>query len=61
MTGSEKITSTVSFHLKELRQAELIAMERRGKNLICSVNRETLARLAEYFHDDGADCAKDNH
>ena len=37
VTGEEKITSSVSFHLKELRQAGLITMERRGKNMICGV------------------------
>jgi len=36
VTGSEQITSTVSFHLKELRLAGLITMERRGKTMICS-------------------------
>ncbi|MGV3618740.1 MAG: ArsR/SmtB family transcription factor [Fimbriimonas sp.] len=53
--GSERITSTVSFHLKELRNARLITMERRGKNMVCGVDRETLARLAIYF-DDGGRC-----
>ncbi len=49
VTGMEKITSSVSFHLKELRQAGLITMERRGKNMICSVNQDTVAKLAAYF------------
>ena len=49
VTGAEKITSTVSFHLKELREAGLISMEKRGKHIVCSLNRETLARLAGYF------------
>jgi DNA-binding transcriptional ArsR family regulator len=49
VTGMEKITSTLSFHLKELRHAGLITMERRGKNVICGVNRKALASLAEYF------------
>jgi ArsR family transcriptional regulator len=56
VTGSEKITSTVSFHLKELRQAGLITMERRGKNMVCGVERGALARLAAYFTDDGGGC-----
>ena len=47
--GTDKIPSSVSFHLKELRQAGLITMERRGKNMICGVNREAIARLAAYF------------
>lgn len=49
VTGGEKITSTVSFHLKELRNSGLITMERRGKNIICGINREAVARLADYL------------
>jgi ArsR family transcriptional regulator, arsenate/arsenite/antimonite-responsive transcriptional repressor len=49
VTGADKITSTVSFHLKELRESGLITMEKRGKHMMCSINRETLARLAGYF------------
>ncbi len=47
--GTDKIPSSVSFHLKELRQAGLITMERRGKNMICGVNRAAVARLAAYL------------
>ena len=49
VTGLPTITSTVSFHLKELRQAGLITMERRGKNIICGVNRDALMILATYW------------
>lgn len=49
VTGAEKITSTVSFHLKELRNAGLITMERRGKNLVCGINNEAVGKLAAYF------------
>jgi ArsR family transcriptional regulator, arsenate/arsenite/antimonite-responsive transcriptional repressor len=48
VTGAEKITSTISFHLKELRQAGLIRTEKRGKNVICAVNREALQELKDY-------------
>lgn len=51
VTGAEKITSTVSFHLKELRESGLITMDKRGKHMICGVNRDALARLADYFDD----------
>ncbi len=49
ITGAEKITSTISHHLKELRLAGLITIERRGKNMICGVNREAVAALAAYL------------
>lgn len=46
VTGAEKITSSVSFHLKELRLAGLITVERRGKNMICGINHDAVAALA---------------
>ncbi|MCW3060156.1 MAG: ArsR family transcriptional regulator [Capsulimonas sp.] len=49
VTGNERVTSSISFHLKELRLAGLITMERRGKNMICSVNPEAIVLLAQYF------------
>ncbi len=49
ITGSDKITSTLSNQLKELRTAGLIHMERRGKYMLCSVNPQAVALLAIYF------------
>lgn len=49
VTGADKINSTISFHLKELRMAGLITIERRGKNMICGVNREAIRSLEAYF------------
>lgn len=49
VTGADRITSTISFHLKELRLAGLITTERHGKNMICGVNREAVAALAAYL------------
>jgi ArsR family transcriptional regulator len=49
VTGGDKITSTISFHLKELRHAGLINVERRGKNMICTVNQEAVAQLSAYL------------
>ena len=51
--GADKIPSSLSFHLKELRQAGLITMERRGKNMICGINQKTWVRLTEYFQQKG--------
>lgn len=49
VTGLDKITSTISFHLKELRNAGLITMERNGKHMICRINPERAQELASYL------------
>lgn len=49
LTGVEKISSTVSFHLKELRLAGLIQVERSGKNMVCSLEPRVLELLGGYF------------
>lgn len=41
--------STVSHHLKALRQAGLLHVERRGQRIECWVAREALELLAEFF------------
>jgi ArsR family transcriptional regulator len=41
--------STVSHHVKELQQAGLIRMERRGQRVECWVDPETLGGLAAFF------------
>lgn len=41
--------STVSHHLKELRHTGLIRMERKGKNIECWVEPETLEMLIQFF------------
>lgn len=47
LNGQERVTSTISEHLKDLRIAGLILMERRGKNMICAANPEAVAALAQ--------------
>ena len=41
--------STVSHHIKELCQAGLIRMKRRGQTIECQVNPEILNSLAVFF------------
>ena len=55
VTGAEQINSKISHHLKELRLAGLITIERRGKNMICGVNREAVAALASYLGSESLD------
>lgn len=49
LTGDDKISSVISFHLKELRQAGLIEMDRRGRNIVCAIKPDVLARMTEYL------------
>ncbi len=50
VTGATQINSTISHHLKELRLAGLITVERRGKNMICGVNHDVVQALSAYLH-----------
>ncbi|MHB8637210.1 MAG: ArsR/SmtB family transcription factor [Fimbriimonadaceae bacterium] len=45
-TGAVQITSTVSHHLKLLREAGLIQMERAGKQMRCTLDRSALRQAA---------------
>jgi DNA-binding transcriptional ArsR family regulator len=49
VTGSEQFSSTVSFHIKELRLAGLIHAEKNGKFMVCSVRREALDLMRNYL------------
>src|SRR5689334_24241767 len=55
VTGAEQINSKISHHLKELRLAGLITVERRGKNMICGVNRDAVAALAAFLASEVSD------
>lgn len=41
--------STLSHHMKELRQAGLIHTERRGQKVQCHVDTELLSKLTGFF------------
>jgi ArsR family transcriptional regulator len=43
------VPSTISHHLKELRQAGLIKMERRGQRMECWIDPETVTAMKAFF------------
>ena len=43
------VPSTISHHLKELRQAGLIKMERRGQKMECWIEPETVKGMKAFF------------
>ena len=49
VTGSDKFSSTISFHIKELRLAGLISAEKDGKFMVCSVRREAIDAMTDYL------------
>ncbi len=59
VTGAERITSTLSHHLRELRLAGLIEMEQRGKNRICSVQREAVETLRRFLEIPMTECCEE--
>ncbi len=47
--GLELAASTASHHLKELRRAGLMHVERHGRRIDCWASQETLARMATFL------------
>ena len=48
--------STISHHLKELRLAGLIRMEKRGRWIYCSINPEALAHIRQFVTEENEAC-----
>ena len=55
VTGVERASSAVSFHLKELRTSGLIDVTREGRQLVCSVNQEAVEALASFLRESGTE------
>jgi len=49
ITGETQINSKISHHLKELRLAGLIQMEKHGRHMACRVNERAIEALAAYI------------
>jgi len=49
ITGAEQASSNISFHLKELRNAGLITMDKHGKHIICGIDNATQESLRAFF------------
>jgi len=49
ITGVEKQSSTISHHLRELRLAGLVDVERRGRHMVHTVNLAKWKDLNAYF------------
>jgi ArsR family transcriptional regulator, arsenate/arsenite/antimonite-responsive transcriptional repressor len=47
--GTEQIPSSLSFHLKELRNCGLVETRKQGKYVLCAVNREAVTKLSQFF------------
>lgn len=55
--GLDLAPSTVSHHIKELRQAGLIRVERRGQNIHCWIDPDVVRSLADFFEQSWLACS----
>jgi ArsR family transcriptional regulator len=64
INANELSVSTISFHLKELRMAGVIVMQKHGKNILYSINSDSPASLISFLtgrtiRADAVDCCND--
>jgi ArsR family transcriptional regulator len=52
--------STVSHHIKELRQAGIVRVERRGQTIHCWIDADVIRTLAEFFQGSLAACSHED-
>ena len=43
------VPSTVSHHIKELKRAGLVRMQRKGRNINCWIDKKTLETISQFF------------
>jgi ArsR family transcriptional regulator len=49
LTGDGAVTSTLSHHLKELRNAGIIRMERQGRRMLCSLDPQATGAIQAFL------------
>lgn len=54
VTGKDRINSTISFHIGELKDAGLITVDRRGRFMVCGMNHDAISQLASHLSDHAA-------
>lgn len=46
--GTQKVTSRISHHVKELRTAGVIDVERRGRFMVCKINQDAALAIGAF-------------
>ena len=53
--GLDTVPSTLSHHIKELKNAGLLKLEKSGQKSVCSVDKKSIEKLQKFFNSLG-DC-----